>query len=60
MVPYEITGGPDDYVKVKIRGKEYTPEQISSFILEDLKKTAEDYLGEKVTEAVITVPAVFQ
>jgi molecular chaperone DnaK len=59
MVPYEIVGGPDDYVKVKIRGKEYTPEQISSFILEDLKKTAEDYLGEKVTEAVITVPAYF-
>jgi molecular chaperone DnaK len=59
MVPYEIIGGPDDYVKVKIRGKEYTPEQISSFILEDLKKTAESYLGEKVTEAVITVPAYF-
>jgi molecular chaperone DnaK len=59
MVPYEIVGGPDDYVKVKIRGKEYTPEQVSSFILEDLKKTAEDYLGEKVTEAVITVPAYF-
>src|ERR1700759_3619021 len=59
MVPYEIMGGPDDYVKVKIRGKEYTPEQISSFILQDLKKTAEDYLGEKVTQAVITVPAYF-
>src|SRR4051812_34828033 len=59
MVPYEIVGGPDDFVKVKIRGKEYTPEQISSFILQDLKKTAEDYLGEKVTDAVITVPAYF-
>ena len=59
MVPYEIVGGPDDYVKVKIKGKEYTPEQISSFILQDLKKTAEDYLGEKVTQAVITVPAYF-
>jgi len=59
MVPYEVTGGPDDYVKVKIRGTEYTPEQISSFILQDLKKTAEDYLGEKVTQAVITVPAYF-
>ena len=59
MVPYEVTGGTDDYVKVKIRGKEYTPEQISSFILADLKKTAEDYLGEKVTQAVITVPAYF-
>src|ERR1700759_4723492 len=59
MVPYEITGGPEEYVKVKVRGKEYTPEQISSFILQDLKKTAEDYLGEKVTDAVITVPAYF-
>ncbi len=59
MVPYEIVGGPEEMVKVKVRGKDYTPEQISSFILEDLKKTAEDYLGEKVTEAVITVPAYF-
>ncbi len=59
MVPYEITGGADDFVKVKVRGKEYTPEQISAFILQDLKKTAEDYLGEKVTDAVITVPAYF-
>jgi len=59
MVPYEIVGGPEDYVKVKVRGKEYTPEQISAFILQDLKKTAEDYLGEKVTDAVITVPAYF-
>src|SRR5437588_2357942 len=59
MVPYEVIGGPDDYVKVRVRGKEYTPEQISAFILQDLKKTAEDYLGEKVVEAVITVPAYF-
>jgi molecular chaperone DnaK len=59
MVPYEIIGGADDYVKVKVRGKEYTPEQISAFILQDLKKTAESYLGEKVTDAVITVPAYF-
>src|SRR3954471_18775226 len=59
MVPYEIVGGPEDYVKVRVRGTEYTPEQISAFILQDLKKTAEDYLGEKVTEAVITVPAYF-
>src|SRR5499427_5648152 len=59
MVPYEVIGGPDDFVKVKVRGTEYTPEQISAFILQDLKKTAEDYLGEKVTEAVITVPAYF-
>jgi len=59
MVPYEILGGPEDFVKVGARGKEYTPEQVSAFILQDLKKTAEDYLGEKVTEAVITVPAYF-
>src|SRR5687767_6371838 len=59
MVPYEVTGGTDEFVKVKVRGKEYTPEQVSAFILQDLKKTAEDYLGEKVTEAVITVPAYF-
>src|SRR5438128_2960179 len=59
MVPYEVTGGTDEFVKVKVRGKEYTPEQVSAFILQDLKKTAEDYLGEKVTDAVITVPAYF-
>src|SRR5437773_11635225 len=59
MVPYEIAGGPEEMVKVRVRGKDYTPEQISSFILQDLKKTAEDYLGEKVTDAVITVPAYF-
>ena len=59
MVPYEVVGGPEELVRVKVRGKEYTPEQVSSYILQDLKKTAEDYLGEKVTEAVITVPAYF-
>ena len=59
MVPYEVLGGQEDFVKVKVRGKEYTPEEVSAFILQDLKKTAEDYLGEKVTEAVITVPAYF-
>src|SRR5688500_14364765 len=59
MVPYEIIGGAEEPVKVRVRGKEYTPEQISSFILQELKKTAEDYLGEKVTDAVITVPAYF-
>ena len=59
MVPYEITGGTEEMVKVKVRGKEYTPEQISAMILQDLKKTAETYFGEPVTEAVITVPAYF-
>src|ERR671912_531780 len=59
MVPYEITGGAEEFGHVKVRGKEYTPEQVSAFILQDLKKTAEDYLGEKVEQAVITVPAYF-
>ena len=59
MVPYGVTGGAEEYVKIKVRGKEYTPEQISAFILQDLKKTAEDYLGEAVTEAISTVPAYF-
>jgi molecular chaperone DnaK len=59
LVPYKITGGPDDLVKVSVRGKEYTPPEISAIVLQDLKKTAEDYLGEKVDRAVITVPAYF-
>ena len=59
IVPYEVVGGSGDLVKVKIRGKEYTPPEISAMILQDLKKTAEDYLGEKVDRAVITVPAYF-
>ncbi len=59
LVPYEITGGPDEFVSVKVRDKTYTPQQISAFILQELKKTAEDYLGEKVDRAVITVPAYF-
>ncbi len=59
MVPYTIVGEPEELVQVEIRGKKYTPEAISAIILQDLKKTAEDYLGEKVTEAVITVPAYF-
>ncbi|MBW8035319.1 MAG: molecular chaperone DnaK [Planctomycetes bacterium] len=58
-VPYKITGGPDELVKVDVRGKEYTPPEISAMVLQDLKKTAEDYLGEKVEQAVITVPAYF-
>jgi molecular chaperone DnaK len=59
IVPYKITGASDELVKVKVRGKEYTPPEVSAMILQDLKKTAEDYLGEKVTNAVITVPAYF-
>ena len=59
MFPYEIVGGPDDPAKVKIRDKVYTPQEISAMVLTDLKETAEAYLGEKVTEAVITCPAYF-
>ncbi len=59
IVPYKIVGGPNELVKVGVRGNEYTPPEISAMILQDLKKTAEDYLGEKVEQAVITVPAYF-
>ena len=59
MVPFEITGGSEELVKVQSRGKEYTPPEISAFILQSLKETAENYLGEKVKKAVITVPAYF-
>jgi molecular chaperone DnaK len=59
MVPYEIVGGPNDFVKVRVGGKEYTPPEISAFILRKLKEAAESYLGHKVRKAVITVPAYF-
>jgi molecular chaperone DnaK len=59
MVPYEVVGGPEELVKVKVRGKEHTPQEVSAMVLQDLKKTAEDYLGDAVTRAVITVPAYF-
>ncbi len=59
IVPYKIVGNPEELVKVDVRGKQYTPPEVSAMILQDLKKTAEDYLGENVTNAVITVPAYF-
>jgi molecular chaperone DnaK len=58
MVPYKVVQS-GDHVAVVAQGKEYTPPQVSAMILQKLKKAAEDYLGEKVTEAVITVPAYF-
>jgi len=58
MVPYKVVR-QGDHVAVLAQGKEYTPPQISAMILQKLKKAAEDYLGQSVTEAVITVPAYF-
>jgi molecular chaperone DnaK len=61
MVPYKVAeaGGGNQDVRVEVRGKKYSPPEISAMILQKLKQSAEDYLGEKVTKAVITVPAYF-
>jgi molecular chaperone DnaK len=59
IVPYEVMGGPDDYVKVRVGDKQYSPAEISAMILRKLKEAAEAYLGHKVNKAVITVPAYF-
>jgi molecular chaperone DnaK len=59
LVPYQIVGGANELVKVKIGDKEYTPPEISALILRKLKEAAENYLGHKVRKAVITVPAYF-
>ena len=59
MVPYEIVSGKDGGADVEVEGKKYTPQEISARILMKLKKDAEKYLGEEVTQAVITVPAYF-
>jgi len=59
MVPYDITKGPNGDAWVKANGKDYSPQQISAFILGKMKESAEAYLGETVTQAVITVPAYF-
>ncbi|HET6567434.1 MAG TPA: molecular chaperone DnaK [Rhodothermales bacterium] len=58
-VPYEVVQGEGGTARVKIGDRTYTPQEISAMILQRLKQTAEEYLGEKVTEAVITVPAYF-
>jgi molecular chaperone DnaK len=59
IVPYEVVKGPNDDVRVKAGGKEYAPPELSAMILQKLKTDAEAYLGETVTDAVITVPAYF-
>ena len=58
-VPYTVVKGPNNTPRVDIDGRLYTPQEISAMILQKMKKTAEDYLGHEVTEAVITVPAYF-
>ncbi|MEI6233253.1 MAG: molecular chaperone DnaK [Planctomycetota bacterium] len=59
LVPYKVVGGSEELVQVDIDNKRYYPPEISAMVLQDLKKSAETYLGEEVTEAVITVPAYF-
>ena len=59
MIPYNVEKGPNDVVQVSIKGKPLSPPEISASILQKMKKTAEDYLGEDVTEAIVTVPAYF-
>ena len=59
MVPYDIVKGPNGDAWVKAHGKDYSPQQVSAFILQKMKEAAEQHLGEKVEKAVITVPAYF-
>ncbi|MBI3391608.1 MAG: molecular chaperone DnaK [Nitrospirae bacterium] len=59
VLPYKVCGSPNGDAAVEIRGKRYSPAEVSAMVLQKMKQTAEDYLGEKVTEAVITVPAYF-
>ncbi len=59
MVPYQIIGGTDDYVKIQAGEKEYTPQEVAARVVGKLKEAAESYLGHKVNKAVITVPAYF-
>src|SRR5690349_14310125 len=59
MVPYKVTRSGNNDARVEITGKEYSPPEISAMILQKLKTAAEDYLGQKVDKAVITVPAYF-
>ena len=58
-MPYTVVRGENNTPRVEINGRQYTPQEISAMILQKMKKTAEDYLGQEVTEAVITVPAYF-
>src|SRR5688500_5313190 len=59
ILPYQIVPAANGDVKVKIRDREHSPEEISAFILMEIRAFAEDFLGEPITEAIITVPAYF-
>src|SRR2546428_2172021 len=58
-VPYKVVAGPNDMATVEVQGKRYSPPEISAMILQKMRQTAEDYLGQKVSKAVVTVPAYF-
>ena len=58
-MPYKVVRGENNTARVEVDGRQYTPQEISAMVLQKMKKTAEDYLGQEVTEAVITVPAYF-
>ena len=60
LVPYKVVGGADELVQLEVKGTTYAPQQISAMVLGELKKVAEEYLGEKVERAVITVAGLFQ
>jgi molecular chaperone DnaK len=59
VLPYEIVRAPNGDIKIRARGKDYSPEEISAFILREIKEFSEEALGEEITEAIITVPAYF-
>ena len=59
ILPYQIVSAANGDMKVKIRDREYSPEEVSAFVLQEIKSFAEEFLGEEITEAVITVPAYF-
>ena len=59
VLPYEITEAPNGDVKIRVRGRDYSPEEISAFVLKEIREFAEEALGEEITEAIITVPAYF-